>query len=74
MTEQIPIKDLVLPEFQTSKEYSEIRIKMEQNLARLEKVDRYATHEVGHLLYQLHTGIASISETILDGPTIYYEN
>jgi hypothetical protein len=72
--EQIPITDLVPPKFQMLKKYSEVRAKMEQNLADSERVARYTIHETGHLLYQLRTGVSTWSEVIFTGPTIYYDN
>ncbi len=54
---QIPITDLVQEELRKRKDYDTVRGKMEENLARPDKVKRYATHESGHLLYLIKTGL-----------------
>ena len=74
MFETIAIKDLE-PDKPKTKEYSAIRKRMEQNLARPEKLHRYATHEAGHLIYLMRTGlIVSPEEAIFKEPTIYWED
>jgi hypothetical protein len=69
MAQQIPIRDLVSEEFRTG-DYPTIRATMEKNLTRPEKIDRYATHESGHLLFFLRRGLMSPSEAIYGRPTI----
>jgi len=72
--EQIPITDLVLPESQVLDDYPKIRAKMGRNLSCSEKVNRYAVHESGHLIYLLRTGlISSVPDARYEGPTIYCE-
>jgi hypothetical protein len=71
----IPISDLVPEELRKGKEYDAVRGKMEENLARPDKVNRYATHESGHLLYLIKTGLISKpNDAIFAGPTIYLED
>jgi hypothetical protein len=71
----IPISDLVPEESRKGKDYDAVRSKMEENLARPDKVNRYATHESGHLLYLIKTGfILNPSDAIFATPTIYFED
>jgi hypothetical protein len=72
---KITINDLVPEELRKGIEYNSVRDKMEQNLARPDKVNRYATHETGHLLYLIKTGfILNLNDAIFAGPTIYLED
>jgi hypothetical protein len=72
---RIPINDLVHEELRKGKDYDTARGKMEENLARPEKVNRYATHETGHLLYLMKTDlISSPTDAIFAGPTIYIDD
>jgi len=70
----ISIRDLVSEKYRTSKEYFRVRTTMEQNLARSEKIERYATHEAGHFLYLHRTKlIVAPEDAIFEGPTILDE-
>jgi hypothetical protein len=74
MTDQIPITDLVSKGLQTD-DYRAIRDKMERNLACPDKVNRYATHESGHLIYLIKTGLISRpKDAVLAPPTIYLDD
>lgn len=72
---EIPIRDLVPDEMRSGNEYDVIRGNMERNLARPDKVERYATHESGHLIYLIKTGLISQpKDAVFAGPTIYLED
>lgn len=73
MLKQIPINEKPLKdEHRESDKYHEIRGTMEQNLARTDKIRRYATHESGHLIFLAETVlIAAPEDYIFEGPTIY---
>jgi hypothetical protein len=76
MPRSIRIDDRVPSEIQKKKygEYCRVRGELQQNLARPEKVHRYATHEAGHLLYWEKTGIISrFNVAVFEGPTIFVE-
>jgi hypothetical protein len=71
----IPIDDLVPQELRKGEEYDAVRSKMEKNFARPDKVNRYATHESGHLLYLIKTGlISNTKDAVFATPTIYLED
>jgi hypothetical protein len=75
MADQIPIRDLVPKELRKGENYDAVRGKMERNLACPDKVKRYATHESGHLLYLIKTGlISSPKDAIFEPPTIYLDD
>ena len=74
MTKRIPITDHVPKEMQDDG-YRAIRDKMELNLARTDKLDRYATHESGHLIYLIKTGLLTCpQDAIFEGPTLYLKD
>lgn len=76
MTQRIPIRNLVPDEARPNNEtYDTILRKMERNLARPDKVNRYATHESGHLLYLIKTGLISQpDDAVFAPPTIYIDD
>jgi hypothetical protein len=72
---KIPISNLVPDESRKGIDYDAVLSKMEENLARLDKVNRYATHESGHLLYLIKTGLISTPpDAVFAGPTIFLED
>jgi hypothetical protein len=72
---KITIDDRVPKESRKGEDYDAVLSKMEQNLTRPDKVNRYATHETGHLLFLVKTGlISNPSDAIFAPPTIYLED
>src|SRR5712691_7132218 len=74
MTKQIPISNNVPKKVQIGEEYSRKLAAMERNLACPKKIDRYATHESGHLLFLLRRdflGSPWDEEAVYQGPTIF---
>lgn len=71
---EISINDLVPPDMRVRDDYRTVRDVMKRNLADQNKVSRYATHESGHLIYLVKTGLVSSAEdAVFAGPTIYWE-
>lgn len=73
---KIPIRNLVPEESRRNNSVCDsVLRKMEQNLARPDKVTRYATHETGHLLYLIKTGlISNPNDAVFAPPTIYLDD
>jgi hypothetical protein len=71
----ILIRDCVPQTVRAShKDYAVKLSDLQQKLQIPEKVFRYATHETGHLLFLLQTGLIScVSEAAFAQPTIYWD-